>query len=115
MDLGLKDKRAFVAASTRGLGYATALVLAQEGCRVAVNGREQDATKAAAEKISAATGVDAFPAAGDVTDPVVPAKLIEQDKVVVILGPSGTGASMAIRGDIDRASMPNISMAGGSP
>ena len=78
MDLGLKDKRAFVAASTRGLGYATALVLAQEGCRVAVNGREQDATKAAAEKISAATGVDAFPAAGDVTDPVVPAKLIEQ-------------------------------------
>ncbi len=42
------------------------------------------------------------------------AKLIEQDKVVAILGPSGTGASMAIRGDIDRAGMPNVSMAGGS-
>jgi branched-chain amino acid transport system substrate-binding protein len=42
------------------------------------------------------------------------AKLIEQDKVVAILGPSGTGQTMAIRGDIDRANLPNISMAGGS-
>ncbi len=33
MDLGLKDKRAFIAGSSRGLGYATALTLAREGCR----------------------------------------------------------------------------------
>jgi branched-chain amino acid transport system substrate-binding protein len=42
------------------------------------------------------------------------AKLIEQDKVVAILGPSGSGQSMAIRGDVDRAGIPNISMAGAS-
>ena len=30
MDLGLKEKRAFVAASTRGLGFATAMTLARE-------------------------------------------------------------------------------------
>ncbi len=42
------------------------------------------------------------------------AKLIEQDKVVAILGPSGTGQSMAIRGDLGRAGLPNVSMAGGS-
>lgn len=42
------------------------------------------------------------------------AKLIEQDKVVAILGPSGTGQSMATRGDIDRAGIPEVSMAGGS-
>ncbi len=42
------------------------------------------------------------------------AKLIEQDKVVAIIGPSGTGQSMAIRGDLGRAGIPNVSMAGGS-
>ena len=33
MDLSLKGKRALVTGSTRGLGYATALLLAKEGCR----------------------------------------------------------------------------------
>ncbi len=42
------------------------------------------------------------------------AKLIEQDGVVAILGATGTGQSMAVRGDIDRAGIPEISMAGGT-
>ncbi len=42
------------------------------------------------------------------------AKLIEQDNVVAILGATGTGQSMAIRGDVDRAGIPEISMAGGT-
>lgn len=42
------------------------------------------------------------------------AKLIEQDDVLAIIGASGTGQSMAIRGDIDRAGIPQISMAGGN-
>ena len=42
------------------------------------------------------------------------AKLIDQDQVVAILGATGTGQSMAIRGDIDRAGIPQISMAGGT-
>ena len=49
MDLGLKDKRALVSGSSRGLGYATALALAKEGCKVAINGRD-------AAKIQAVTG-----------------------------------------------------------
>lgn len=77
MDLGLKDKCAFVAASSRGLGYAAALGLAHEGCRVAVNGREQARTQAAAERITAETGTEVIPLAGDVTDASVPAQLIE--------------------------------------
>jgi 3-oxoacyl-[acyl-carrier protein] reductase len=52
MDLGLKDKRAFVAGSSRGLGFATALTLAREGCMVAVNSREPEKAKAASEKIA---------------------------------------------------------------
>ena len=41
-------------------------------------------------------------------------KLIEQDEVVAIIGATGTGQTMAIRGDIDRASIPQVSMAGGT-
>ncbi len=41
MDLGIKNKVAFVAASSQGLGKAVALELAQEGCRVIINGRNK--------------------------------------------------------------------------
>ena len=68
MDLGLKDKRAFVAGSSRGLGFATALTLAHEGCKVAVNSREEEKAKGAAEKITNETGTQAFGIAGDVSD-----------------------------------------------
>lgn len=41
MELGLKDKIAFVAASSQGLGKATALSLAQEGAKIIINGRNK--------------------------------------------------------------------------
>ena len=78
MDLGLKDKRALVIGASRGLGYATALLLAKEGCRVAINGRDEAKIKAAAEKIVKETGASVFGVAGDVSDPSVPEKIIDQ-------------------------------------
>jgi 3-oxoacyl-[acyl-carrier protein] reductase len=68
MDLGLKDKRALVTGASRGLGYATALLLAQEGSRVAINGRDEGRVKAAAEKIAGETGTQVHGVAGDVSD-----------------------------------------------
>ncbi len=41
MDLQLKNKIALVSGASRGLGYATARQLALEGCRVAINSRDQ--------------------------------------------------------------------------
>ncbi len=41
-------------------------------------------------------------------------KLIDQDQVIAIIGATGTGQSMAIRGDVNRAGIPQVSMAGGS-
>ena len=40
-------------------------------------------------------------------------KLIDQDKVVAIIGATGTGQTMAHARDIDRAGIPQVSMAGG--
>jgi len=39
-------------------------------------------------------------------------KLIEQDGVIAIIGATGSGQTMAIRGDVDRAGIPQVSMAG---
>jgi 3-oxoacyl-[acyl-carrier protein] reductase len=77
MDLGLKDKRAFIAGSSRGLGYATALTLAREGCRVVINSRAEESVKSVAELIATATGTQAYGVAGDVSDPSTPEVLIK--------------------------------------
>lgn len=42
MDLGLKNKVAFIAASSKGLGKAIATELAQEGATVIINGRRPE-------------------------------------------------------------------------
>jgi 3-oxoacyl-[acyl-carrier protein] reductase len=78
MDLRLKDKRALITSSSRGLGYVTALTLAREGCKVAINGRDEKRIKAAAEKLSSETGSQVIGLAGDVARADVPSKLIEQ-------------------------------------
>ncbi len=78
MDLQLKDKRALVTGSSRGLGYAAALALAKEGCKVAINGRDEAKIKAVAEKIYKETGTQVIGLAGDVSLPGVPEKLIAQ-------------------------------------
>lgn len=76
MDLELKDKRAFIAGSSRGLGYATALLLAKEGCKVALNGRDEEKVKVAAEMIAHETGTQTIGVAGDVSDASVAEALI---------------------------------------
>lgn len=78
MDLKIRNLRALVTGSSRGLGYATALGLAKEGCRVVINSRDADRITAAAALMSEQTGSQVIGAAGDVSDPGVPAQLIAQ-------------------------------------
>jgi 3-oxoacyl-[acyl-carrier protein] reductase len=77
MDLGLKNKRAFVAGSSRGLGYATALTLAREGCQVVINSRDEERAMAAAEAIVRETGTPAYGLTGDVSEASSAEKLIQ--------------------------------------
>jgi len=78
MDLGLKDKRALVSGSSRGLGYATALALAKEGCKVAINGRDAAKIQAVAEKVHRETGAQVIGLAGDVSLADAPERLVLQ-------------------------------------
>ena len=54
MDLGLKGRRAFVAAASKGLGFGCAQALAAEGAQVFIASRSESAIKAAAERLGAA-------------------------------------------------------------
>ena len=68
MDLGLKNRVALVAASSQGLGLATAEAFAAEGCKVAMCARNQQALDAGAEKIRSQHGAEVLTEAFDVTD-----------------------------------------------
>ena len=67
MDLGLKGRRALVAAASGGLGYAIAHALAAEGARVAISSRSAERATAAAAAIAAATGAEVTGAECDVS------------------------------------------------
>jgi len=76
MDLKLKELRALVTGSSRGLGYAVALCLAREGCRVAINSRDESKVTSAAQVIAGETGARVIGLAGDVADPDLPERLV---------------------------------------
>src|SRR5713226_7611048 len=57
MDLGLKDRICLVTGSTAGIGLETARLLAAEGARVVVNGRDADRVERARAEVGAALGV----------------------------------------------------------
>jgi 3-oxoacyl-[acyl-carrier protein] reductase len=67
MDTGLKGKRALVCAASKGLGFACAMGLAQEGVDVTITARTAATLEQAAEAIRAATGVTVTTVAGDIT------------------------------------------------
>ncbi|HYL57914.1 MAG TPA: SDR family NAD(P)-dependent oxidoreductase [Candidatus Acidoferrales bacterium] len=70
MDLGLKGKAALVTGATRGLGYAMARALLEEGVNIGICARDADKVGAVAKELSglASThGAQALELAGDVT------------------------------------------------
>jgi len=68
MDFGLRNRVALVAASSQGIGFATAAAFAAEGCRIAMCARNSERLQAAAVKIRKEHGVDVFAEPFDVSD-----------------------------------------------
>jgi len=76
MDLQLQGKRALVTGASRGLGYAIASTLANEGASIALNSRSTDSLFEVAEGLARTSGVQVEALPGDVTDPTVPDRLV---------------------------------------
>src|SRR4026207_1279175 len=69
LDLGLTGKVAIVTGGSEGLGRATAMRFAAEGCHVVICARRKDVLEQAAETIRKRTGVQVLAQAADVTRP----------------------------------------------
>ena len=108
--------------SAGGEPYKVGAILSLTGPYAALGASEKQALELEAKRINDAGGI-----AGrkleviiedDATDEAkavaAASKLIDQDGVIAILGATGTGQSMAIRNEVDRAEIPQISMAGGT-
>jgi 3-oxoacyl-[acyl-carrier protein] reductase len=71
VDLGLGGRVCLVTGSTSGIGLETARLLAAEGARVAVSGRDAERVEAARSRAGAEVGI-----AADLADPGAPEQLV---------------------------------------
>ena len=78
MNLGIENRVALVAASSQGLGLATAEAFAAEGCRVAMCARNPATLTAAAEKIRSRYGREVLASPVDVTDPAAVSRFVAE-------------------------------------
>lgn len=78
MDLGLRGRGAIVAASSQGMGLATAEAFAREGAQVAMCARTEKTLREAADKIRAETGAEVYAEPLDVTDAAAVLRFTEQ-------------------------------------
>ncbi len=75
MDLGLDGRVAVIAASSKGLGRACAVALADEGVRVVISARGGE-TLAETEEMLRSRGAEVAAVCADVTDPATPEQLV---------------------------------------
>lgn len=97
-------------------------VLSLTGTYAAMGTAEQNAIELEVDRINAGGGIGGAQleviVEDDGTDEAkavaATSKLLEQDGVVAIIGGTGTGQTMAMRGDVDRAGVAQLSLAGGT-
>jgi 3-oxoacyl-[acyl-carrier protein] reductase len=107
VELALKGKVALITGGSRGIGLRTARVFAEEGCNVAICGRDRESLTAAAEELRQ-RGVQVAMIQGDVTIASEAAQIVEQcvaqlggiDILINNVGGS-TGGALMEAGDED--------------
>lgn len=77
MNLELASAKVFVAASSGGLGAATARRFSREGAAVAINGRTPESVQETAASIRRETGGTVLECPGDVTDAATARRIID--------------------------------------
>jgi 3-oxoacyl-[acyl-carrier protein] reductase len=73
VELGLADRVCIVTGSTAGIGLETARLLAEEGAKVVLSGRDPDTVERARAEVGGALGVP-----GDLSRPEAPAELVRR-------------------------------------
>ncbi len=92
MDLGIKGRRAFISASSQGLGLACAEALAREGVHVTLNGRNAEKLEKAAKLLrETVAGAQVDFIAADLTTPDGRALIIQKLPDVDILVNNNAG------------------------
>ncbi len=100
MDLGFTGASAVVVGGTRGIGYATALCLAREGCRLGVVGRDESRLSDTAGALRAAGSPDVLELAADTTCASAVAAVFDRvrgrwgalNALINTVGPAGGGS-----------------------
>ena len=78
MDLLLKGKIALITGSSKGLGFATATLLVQEGATVVINGRNNEQLLKAKSELDKIPRSQVMVVSGDVSKPDFPAHLMNE-------------------------------------
>ena len=105
MDLGIRDRKAIVCGSSKGLGRACAEALANAGCGVVINGRDQWGLDRVASDIMRLTGVQVTPVAADLNTAAGRAALLKACPEPDILVNNNGGPPFTDFRDLDRDAM----------
>jgi 3-oxoacyl-[acyl-carrier protein] reductase len=94
MDLGLKNKVAFVAASSDGLGKAVAIELAKEGAVIVINGRSKEKLELTKQEIESNYETTVLAISGDLANQTERANVLKtlfnhHDKVDILITNTG--------------------------
>jgi 3-oxoacyl-[acyl-carrier protein] reductase len=94
MDLGLKNKVAFIAASSKGLGKSVALELAREGAITIINGRNKEELEKTKQEIEEQTNAKVLAIAGDLSidaerNRIITSALQEYNKIDILVTNTG--------------------------
>jgi 3-oxoacyl-[acyl-carrier protein] reductase len=102
VDLGIRDRRAIVCASSRGLGRACAESLAREGVHLTLNGRDTAVLEETANAIKREYGVEVAFVPGDIAREETRAALLDACPAPDILVNNNGGPSPGRFADWDR-------------
>ncbi|RJQ55570.1 MAG: ABC transporter substrate-binding protein [Actinobacteria bacterium] len=102
--------------------YKIGAVISLTGTYAGLGGPEKNVIDMEVKRINDAGGVNGHPIEVIVEDDgteeakavAAASRLIEKEKVLALIGATGTGQTMAMRGEVDKAGVPQVSMAGGT-
>ncbi|WP_141503903.1 SDR family NAD(P)-dependent oxidoreductase [Paenibacillus luteus] len=98
MELGIRGKAAIITGGSKGIGLATALLLASEGAEIAIVARDAEALQSAVEQIKEQTGKEVLAISADVSKAEEAVRAVEETAahfggIHILVNNAGTSAA----------------------